>query len=407
MSTKFSSLSILPPDALLGLMAAYKSDPRETKFDLSVGVYRDSNGVTPVMSAVKNAELRYLNDQTTKVYEGPRGNADFCDSIENVILGDNSLVREEGRTLSFTTPGGCGALYVGMNLMSRLGIRKIWVSSPTWPNHINIAKSSGFDVGEYRYASSETGGVDREAMFEDFSQIKKGDGVIIQGPCHNPTGMDLSVDDWRALGQLSKDVGFAVMLDIAYHGLGEGLDEDMEGVRAFIEAADDVMIAYSCSKNFGLYRERVGCFLAICEEASSVASVSSQVADVSRAAWSMPPAHGAAIVATILSNNGLREIWEAELSQMRGRIQGLRQEFSEKLVLKTGNETFQHLTTQKGMFSQLPFDAEATHHLREAYGVYMPASGRVNIAGLDSKEIEHISDYLARVFIESEASRNE
>lgn len=389
----FSPLSTLPPDALLGLMTAYRADERSEKFDLGVGVYKDEKGETPILSAVKKAEAKLLAAQTTKVYEGPRGNTDFCGHIERFVFGEDHPALEEGRVLSFTSPGGCGALFLGTGLMRRMGTRRVWVSKPTWPNHPNVVKSLGLEVKDYAYARD--GAFYKLGALADLSAAEPGDGVILQGPCHNPTGIDPSTDDWRELGRVAREKRLVVLLDVAYHGFASGLERDMDGVRAFIEEAGEAMISYSCSKNFGLYRERTGCFLAIGETAEGIAAATTHVADMGRATWSMPPAHGAGIVATILDDPDLRAEWEEELSAMRLRMISLREALSDALVQRTGSNLLAALKEQNGMFSQLPISAEDTARVRELAGVYMPASGRINIAGLHPDDIPRLSEILA------------
>ena len=388
----FTDLATLPPDALLGLMTAFREDPREDKFDLGVGVYKDMDGNTPILSAVKKAEARLLAAQVTKVYEGPRGNTEFCGFIEDFVFGKDHPARAEGRTISFAAPGGCGALFQGVSLMRRTGTKRVWVSKPTWPNHPNVVRSLGLEVKEYAYARD--GEFYQLGMMADLSAAEPGDGVIIQGPCHNPTGIDPSVDDWKALGELAKEKQLLVMLDVAYHGFAQNLERDMDGVRAFMDAAGEAMIAYSCSKNFGLYRERTGCFLLLGETAGGIAAATTHLADNGRATWSMPPAHGAGIVATILADDELRVEWQTELNAMRARMKGLRENLSDALVKATGSNALAALKTQNGMFSQLPVTPAQTVELREKHGVYMPASGRINIAGLHPKEIPALSEIL-------------
>lgn len=389
----FSPLSTLPPDALLGLMTAYRADERADKFDLGVGVYKDEKGETPILSAVKKAEAKMLAAQTTKVYEGPRGNTDFCAHIERFVFGEDHPALAEGRVLSFTSPGGCGALFLGTGLMRRMGTRRVWVSKPTWPNHPNVVKSLGLEVKEYTYARD--GAFYKLGALADLSAAEPGDGVILQGPCHNPTGIDPSTDDWRELGRVVREKQLIVLLDVAYHGFASGLDKDMDGVRAFIEEAGEAMISYSCSKNFGLYRERTGCFLAIGETAEGIAAATTHVADMGRATWSMPPAHGAGIVATILDDPDLRAEWMEELSAMRLRMISLREALSDVLVKRTGSNLLAALKEQNGMFSQLPISAEDTVKVRELEGVYMPSSGRINIAGLHPDDIPRLGEILA------------
>ncbi|HRK68478.1 MAG TPA: amino acid aminotransferase [Hyphomonas sp.] len=389
----FDGLTPLPPDALLGLMTAYRADPRSEKFDLGVGVYKDLAGLTPIFSSVKKAEAKLIAAQDTKVYEGQRGNTDFCGHVEDFVFGKSHPARKEGRVISFTAPGGCGALFQGISLMRKTGTRRVWVSRPTWPNHPNVVKSLGLDVKEYNYA---VGGVfSPTSMLEDLLQAKEGDGVIIQGPCHNPTGIDFPVGFWKQLGELVRGKRLAALIDIAYHGFADSLDEDMKGVRAFIAAAGEAMIAYSCSKNFGLYRERTGCFLVVGESREGIDAAYTHVADNGRATWSMPPAHGAGIVATILGDAALRTEWDTELTAMRERMKSLRVSFSDALVAATGSNELAQLRLQNGMFSQLPVSAAQTAELRDKHGVYMPTSGRINIAGLHPDHIPRLAEILA------------
>ena len=394
--SQFSTLTPMPADALLGLMTAYREDPRDEKFDLGVGVYKNDKGETPVMSAVAKAEALILKSQTTKEYEGPRGNTDYCAAIEGFVFGEGAAATQEGRTLSFTAPGGCGALFLGTGLMSRMGVKTVWVSNPTWPNHPNVVRFMGLDVAEYPYADPETGELDLAAMLAGIEKAERGDGIIIQGPCHNPTGIDLTIEDWKKVGALVKSKGLIAMLDVAYHGFAKGLDEDVKGVRAFIEAAGEALVSYSCSKNFGLYRERAGCFLAVGESAEGIAAASTHVAALARASYSMPPAHGAAIVATILNNADLRAEWEAELTQMRERMISLRKALAETLVEKTGSNRLGAVAMQNGMFSQLPLSKDGITAMREKSGLYMPNSGRINIAGLNLKDIPAVADIIAK-----------
>ncbi len=390
----FDGLTSLPPDALLGLMAAFRADPRPVKYDLGVGVYKDMNGATPILSAVKTAEATLIAAQDTKVYEGQRGNTAFCMHIEDFVFGKDHPARAEGRVLSFAAPGGCGALFQGVSLMRKTGTRRVWISRPTWPNHPNVVKSLGLEVADYDYAVD--GSLSPTSILNALMGANEGDGVIIQGPCHNPTGIDLPLRFWTTLGELAHAKRLVVLLDVAYHGFADSLEADMAGVRAFMAAAGEAMIAYSCSKNFGLYRERTGCFLVLGETAAGISAASTHVADNGRATWSMPPAHGAGIVATILGDPGLRAEWEVELAAMRTRMKGLRAAFASALAAATGSDKLAALTTQNGMFSQLPVTPAQAADLREKHGVYMPSSGRINIAGLHPDQIPALADILSR-----------
>ncbi len=396
MSVFLSGLQPRPADALLGLMAAFATDPREAKIDLGVGVYRDETGQTPVMSAVKAAEERLLTSETTKVYEGPRGNGAFCDAVEALLLGEGAPARAEQRVISFATPGGCGALFVAMMFVGRVSLEgRIWASDPTWPNHAHLARSTGREMLSYRYVDAQTGAVDFPAMMDDLRQARPGDILLIQGPCHNPTGIDLTPQQWAYLGGFCATQMLLPMVDMAYHGFAGGLEEDASGIRAFLANVPEAMISYSCSKNFGLYRERTGCLLLQAETSAEAGAAATHLADISRAVYSMPPSHGAAIVATILNDPELRRDWEAELTQMRMRMTDLRARLAAALAEKTGTDRFATVATQKGMFSQLAMAPHVPDLLRLQQAVYVPASGRINIAGLNTSIIDDVAGRLA------------
>ena len=389
-----AELTAKPADALLGLMTAYREDARQDKIDLGVGIYKDDTGATPVMSAVAKAEALILQRQETKAYEGPRGNADFCAAIEAFIFGAGAPEIVAGHTASFTTPGGCGALFLGVGLMKRMGAKAVWVSRPTWPNHSKLVQTQGLALKEYRYA--EDGQLAFAAMLEDLETAEAGDGVILQGPCHNPTGIDLSVEQFAQVAGVAKARGLIVMLDVAYHGFAHGLAEDMAGVRTFLSVAPEAMISYSCSKNFGLYRERTGCFVLKGAEPRAVAAASTHIAELARTSYSMPPAHGSAIVATILGDAALRAEWESELTDMRERMVGLRKGLADALVAKTGSNRLGQLSHQNGMFSQLPVTAAAAEAMRTEDGLYLPGSGRINIAGLKAADTARVAEIVAK-----------
>ncbi len=395
--SSFSALAQLPPDPLLGVLAAYRADARAEKFDLGVGVYKNDAGETPIFRAVKTAEARLLSKQNSKVYEGPRGNLEFCAAIEDFVFGAEAPARAEGRTVSFTTPGGCGALFLAVSLMRRMGVKNIWMSEPTWPNHPNVVRSLGLGIKTHPYIDAASGGLDFAGMIGALETAMPGDGVLVQGPCHNPTGIDLTHAQWRTLGQVVHDKRLVLLIDAAYHGFAGGLSEDMAGIRACLAACGEALIAYSCSKNFGLYRERTGCFLALAPDRKSADAAASHVADLARASYSMPPAHGAGIVAEILSDAALRADWEAELAAMRTRMIGLRLALSAALVRETGSNALSRLAHENGMFSLLSIDATTAARLAKHDGLYMPSSGRINIAGLSDAMIVPVAQRLASV----------
>ena len=391
----FDSLDLLPPDPLLGLMAAYRADPRDNKIDLGVGVYKDERGLTPIMHAVKSAEERLLRTEQTKVYEGPRGNVLYCAEIERLVFGD-SLDQRQSRLSSFTTPGGCGALYLALKLFDRVANQPtVWISDPSWPNHRGVAEALGLQVNTYPYPAGFDVRVDVNAIIEQLSFASPGDVIIIQGPCHNPTGIDLAVDEWRELAQAINRLGLNPVIDIAYHGLGSGLQDDLSGVLCALDYLPTVCISYSCSKNFGLYRERTGCLIALSSSAESREIVASHIADIARSSYSMPPSHGAAIVQTILSDAELRSSWETELAEMRQRIRHLRDSLADRLNSQIGGDVCDAIKSQKGMFSKLPIAAEHALELRNNESIYLPGSGRVNIAGMDVDQVARIAQCLA------------
>ncbi len=405
MSAFLSGLAPRPADALLGLMAAFRADPREAKIDLGVGIYRNEAGETPIMAAVKQAEERLLASETTKAYEGPQGNTDFCAAIEDMVLGENSAARSDGRVVSFATPGGCGALFVAIMFAGRISAEgRIWASDPTWPNHVNLVRSTGRELKSYRYVDAATGTIDFPAMMDDLREARPGDIILLQGPCHNPTGIDLRPEQWAYLGDFCAHQLLMPLVDVAYHGFGGGLEHDIAGVRALLGGVPEAMIAYSCSKNFGLYRERTGCLLLQADGPRDVAAGATHIADIARAAYSMPPSHGAAIVATILGDDALKAAWTEELDAMRTRMRSLREKLAAALKAETGRDDFDALTAQQGMFSQLPLAPQITELIRLQQAVYLPASGRINIAGLTETSVAEVARRLAPYLTEPETA---
>lgn len=396
MTTFLSDLPVRAPDPLLGIMSAFRADPREGKLDLGVGVYRDETGNTPVLRAVKAAEKFLFEQQMTKAYEGPRGNAGFCEAVETLVFGEDAPARSENRVVSMVSPGGCGAIFLSMMLAARTSPQgRIWISDPSWPNHLNVAAAAGREALGYPYMNPADGSLDFPHMMDALRQARPGDIVIFQGPCHNPSGIDPNVEQWAYLGDFCARQMLFPLLDVAYHGFGHGLEEDMAGMRAFLAACPETMVAYSCSKNFGLYRERTGCFLVQTAAQRDAEAVASQLADIARAVYSMPPAHGAAIVETILASGELTSQWRTELTGMRSRIMDLRRKLATALKAATGLNAFEALAGQTGMFSLLPLQGQVTEILRLQSAIYMPASGRINVAGLKEEQIEPLAAQLA------------
>lgn len=392
------NLTQRPADPLLGLMAAFRADLRADKIDLGVGVYRNELGQTPLMDAVARAEARLAATGGTKVYEGPRGNLGFCDRVCALVFGDQRSTALGEQLISFTTPGGCGALAVGFGVAARANPKaRVWMSEPSWPNHPHVVRSAGLTPVTYSYYDAQSGVVDVDAMFADLEEARPGDVVLVQGPCHNPTGADLTEADWTRLARFCVDRGLTPFVDVAYHGLGESLERDIAGVRALLDEIPMAMVSYSCSKNFGLYRERAGALLIMADTPTAAAAISSHAADVARANYSMPPAHGAAIVAEILDDDDLRQDWEEELELMRARIDDLRTRFAAALHARTGDAAYDSIANQRGMFSMLALPPGAAETLKNDWAIYLPNSGRINIAGLSAPHIDLVAEAISTV----------
>ncbi|WP_426415378.1 aromatic amino acid transaminase [Aestuariirhabdus sp. LZHN29] len=388
----------LPDDPILGLMAVYRNDPNPLKIDLGVGIYKDEAGNTPVLDAVKKAQLHHINTETTKAYIGPAGAPGFGKVMEALLLGADHPAIVEGRTNTLQTPGGCGALRAAAELVKRCNSgATVWVSNPTWANHIPLMGDTGLQIKEYPYYDRETSSIQFEAMIATLEQVGAGDVVLLHGCCHNPCGADLNLQQWEQVAAVAKARGFLPLVDIAYQGLGDGLDEDAAGLRILAAAVPELLITASCSKNFGLYRERTGAVIAI--SASSIArdATHSQLCSVVRANYSMPPAHGAALVEIILSSEELTAQWHSELTLMRNRINGLRQLLVDKIVARGIERDFSFITREKGMFSFLGVTPEQVRQMRSENSIYFVDSSRINIAGINNSNIDYLVDSLARV----------
>ncbi|MFB0872629.1 MULTISPECIES: amino acid aminotransferase [unclassified Sphingobium] len=375
----FGALALQPADALLALIGAFRSDPRAGKIDVGVGVYRDLAGHTPVLRAVKEAERRLLEQQQSKAYLGPEGDIGYFEALKPIIFGDRAF---DARLSGLQTPGGTGALRVAAELLARgrPGAR-IWVGNPTWPNHLPILKAAGLKIAAYDHYDVTSQRLTIDQTLDALKGAAPGDVALLHGCCHNPTGADFTVDQWRAIATLLRDRGVLPLIDLAYQGLGEGLDEDAAGARQTLEIVGEGLVAYSCDKNFGLYRERVGALYTVAKSPEQARIIQSNLLALTRANWSMPPDHGAAIVRVILEDPDLSADWRAELAEMRERIQQIRH------LLANADPALAPLATQQGMFSTLPLSAEEVARLRDQHGIYMPASGRINIAGLTPETV--------------------
>ena len=394
----FESLKPVGMDPILGLMAAFRADDRANKIDLGVGVYQDDRGRTPVMASVKEAEAQLMTLETTKSYQGIAGDPDYNQRILQLLFGDEHSILNSGRVKTIQAPGGSGALRVGAEVIVRARPdAKLWVGVPTWPNHIPLLGSAGVTIKEYPYYNLSNHQIDIESMMATLAQVPAGDMVLLHGCCHNPTGADLTHQQWDQIADLALERGFIPFIDTAYQGLGDGLDEDAYGVRMMADRLPELVIASSCSKNFGLYRERTGSITFITETSEQADIVAAQAMSVARQTYSMPPAHGALLVSLILGDQQLRANWQAELTEVRTRIQSMRSLLADKIQQNAAAIDFSHIKQQKGMFSFLGLNTEQLDLLREDHGIYIVSSSRVNLAGINSGNIDYLSDSIVSV----------
>jgi len=393
----FARIARVPGDPILGLMEAYRSDRNPAKLDLGVGVYKDAQGLTPIPRAVKLAEQRLVDGETSKSYIGGHGDALFCSHLARLVLGAASPLLAAQRAAASQTPGGTGALRLAADFIGHcLPGRGIWLSDPTWPIHETIFAEAGLRVGHYPYVGADNR-LNVEAMIATLSHLPQGDVVLLHACCHNPSGFDLAEDDWRRVLEVIKARELLPLIDFAYQGFGDGLEQDAWAVRLFASELSELLITSSCSKNFGLYRERTGALIVCTSEAEKLLDVRSQLAFIARNLWSTPPAHGAAVVATILDDGELRKLWRDELEAMRQRVAGLRLGLVEALRPYGLAERFAHIAEQRGMFSYTGLSPQQVQRLRDQYGVYMVGSGRANVAGLDSERLDALAQAIARV----------
>lgn len=394
----FESLKPVAMDPILGLMAAYRADTRTNKIDLGIGVYMNDRGHTPVMTSVKEAETQLMQLETTKSYQGIAGDPDYNQRIIELLFGADHSILNSGRIKSIQAPGGSGALRVGAEVIQRARPEaKLWVGVPTWPNHIPLLGGAGFEIEEYPYYNRDNHQIETEAMMETLRQVPAGDMVLLHGCCHNPTGADLTHEQWDMIADLALERGFIPFIDTAYQGLGDGLDEDAYGLRMMAERLPELVVASSCSKNFGLYRERTGSITFIADSAEQVDIVASQAMSVARQIYSMPPAHGALLVSLILGDQQLRANWEAELTEVRERIQSMRTLLADNIQNNAAGKDFSHIKQQRGMFSFLGLNTAQLDQLREEYGVYIVSSSRVNLAGINSSNLDYLSSSIMSV----------
>jgi len=393
----FDHLPVLPPDSILGLAAACRADTNPDKVDLTIGIYMDEAGICPVFEAVKRAQIALIEEETTKSYIPPQGDQAFIDGMLALVLGEERLAARSHAIAAVQAPGGCGAVRLGAEVLKASGpTGKVWVSDPTWPVHIPLIGSVGLELTQYRYYDPATHGVNFEAMVDDLKGATEGDIVLFHGCCHNPSGADLSPEQWQVMAQMASAQGFTPMIDLAYQGFGDGLEQDVYGLRLLVDQVPEVVIAASCSKNMGLYRERTGLAIYVTKDARAAEATASQAKSAARRIYSMPPAHGAIIAGRILSDADLRTHWQAELSAMCERINTLRTEFRDRLHAATGRD-FGFIANEKGMFSFLGLTKEQAQQVRVERGLYMLDSSRINIASLNAANLDKVVSAVASV----------
>jgi aromatic-amino-acid transaminase len=391
----FEALKPQPADKILALMQAFKDDPRDSKIDLGVGVYKNAEGVTPVMRAVKAAERKLWEEQASKSYVGLAGDPAYSDAMIALILGD---AVDRDAVASVATPGGTGAVRQAFEMIRMANpAARVFVSNPTWPNHVSILAYLGIETVSYRYFDDETRGVDFGGMLADLEQVSKGDVVLLHGCCHNPTGANLNSVEWQAVIELLNRKGAMPMIDIAYQGFGDGLEADAAATRMVAAGVPECLIAASCSKNFGIYRERTGLLMAVSADKGARGLNQGTMAFLNRQNYSFPPDHGARVVTMILNDDALRADWAAELEEVRLSMLGLRKQLAAELQQLTGSDRFAFIAEHRGMFSRLGTTPELVEKMRADHGIYMVGDSRMNIAGLNAQTVP----ILARAIVDA------
>ncbi len=391
----FKNIQNQPPDQILALMSAFKNDPREQKLDLGVGVYKDPNGNTPIMRSIKAAEKKWWEIEISKSYVGLVGDPAFSDALISLVLGSNV---PKNLIASAATPGGTGAVRQGFELFKIANPElRVFVSDPTWPNHISILKYLDIPCETYRYFDNETRGVDFDSMVADLARAKAGDVILLHGCCHNPTGANLTKQQWHVITDLLNKVGATPMIDLAYQGFGDGLEEDAYATRLISESVPETVIASSCSKNFGIYRDRAGLLMLVSQDSSRRNMNQSMLAFLNRQNYSFPPDHGSRLVSIVLNDTDLRVDWMSELEDIRNSLLNLRLQLSHELQKLSGSDRFSFIASHRGMFSRLGASPLQVEKMREEFGIYMVSDSRFNVAGLNNETVP----VLAKAIIET------
>jgi len=393
----FETLKQQPADKILALVQKFKDDPTPHKIDLGVGVYKNAQGVTPVMRAVKAAEHQLWQQETTKSYVGLTGDPAFSDAVIDMVLGD---AVPRGTVAAAATPGGTGAVRQAFELakLANPNVR-VFVSNPTWPNHVSILAYLGIEMVPFRYFDAATCGLDFDGMMTDLAEAKAGDVVLLHGCCHNPTGANPNSSQWQAVVDLLAKTGATPMIDIAYQGFGDGLQEDAAATRLITSSLPETIIAASCSKNFGIYRERTGLLMAVSQDASKHLVTQGTLAYLNRQNFSFPPDHGARLVTMVLTDPDLCEDWKVELEQVRLGMLDLRQKLARELQARAGSDRFSFLAQHRGMFSRLGTTPEMVERLRVEHAIYIVGDSRINIAGLNAQTVPILAQAIIDVGI--------
>lgn len=394
----FEKIVAAPPDPILGITDAFKKDERTDKINLSVGVYKDEKGDTPVLESVKTAEERLVAETKTKAYKPINGDPAYGTAVRQMLFGAGHALVSDGRSGTCHTPGGTGALRLAADfLKTKAGATTIWMSSPTWANHPAIFSGAGFEVKNYSYFDAKTSSLDFAGLTSDLSSVAAGDVVLLHACCHNPSGVDPTLQQWKEIGQLLAARGAIPLVDFAYQGFGAGLEEDAAGLRQLIELFDEALICSSFSKNFGLYNERTGALTAVSKSKDVADAVMSQLKVCARINYSNPPAHGGSIVTTILNDETLRKMWVSELDGMRDRIKSMRTAFVAGLKKAGAKQDFSFIESQNGMFSFSGLSKDQVETLKKEHAIYIVGSGRINVAGMAESSMDKLCQAIVSV----------
>lgn len=394
----FEHISAAPVDPILGLTDALNADTRAQKINLGVGVYKDEQGLTPILPSVKQAEANLLETESSKGYLSITGAAAYGNAVQQLLFGSESSLLKDKRAFTAQVPGGTGALRIASEfLVKHAGVKTIWISNPTWANHNKVFAAAGLEVKSYRYYDSKNMCLDFDAMREDLKNIPSSDVVLLHGCCHNPTGVDPSNQQWQEISDIAQKQGWLALFDFAYQGFAKGIEEDAFGLRLFSQSANELIVCNSFSKNFGLYNERVGGLTVVGGTSQQAADAFSQVKSEIRGIYSNPPAHGALIVTQILENSTLRAQWEDEVAQMRDRIHGMRALFVETLKAKGATQNFDFIIQQNGMFSFSGLTVGQVTRLKEEFAIYAVNSGRINVAGMTKENMDQLCEAVVAV----------